>query len=267
MRKALFAVVLVSASFAGGAIVNGPGLRWAQAMVLNRMGMEDEEGEGDDLSAGTSSGSGPSLGTSPHSIPPLVADSSAAPKPDPKPEPSAEERTPMRDRESSSSLSASILPGLAPVPEATLPVEPLPSPAPSAARPAPVAAVLEPIEAPAAPLPDKDKDKDKDRGPDQERAIRRVSVTEAAPLAERPSESSATDWAEVRNTMRTLGVSRYGIEGDPAGRVRFHCVIPLAGRRAVSQQFEAEGDDDLQAARAALKRVALWKATESAGGP
>ena len=31
MRKALFAVVLVAASFGGGAAVNGPGLRWAQA--------------------------------------------------------------------------------------------------------------------------------------------------------------------------------------------------------------------------------------------
>ena len=42
MRKALFAVVLVSASFAGGAAVNGPGLRWAQAMVLGRLGVEDD---------------------------------------------------------------------------------------------------------------------------------------------------------------------------------------------------------------------------------
>ena len=30
MRQALFAVLLVAASFAGGAVVNGPGLRWAQ---------------------------------------------------------------------------------------------------------------------------------------------------------------------------------------------------------------------------------------------
>ena len=34
-------IVLVAASFAGGAIVNGPGLRWAQAMVLNRLGLDD----------------------------------------------------------------------------------------------------------------------------------------------------------------------------------------------------------------------------------
>ena len=42
MRQALFAVVLVAASFAGGAVVNGPGLRWAQAMVWNRAGLGAE---------------------------------------------------------------------------------------------------------------------------------------------------------------------------------------------------------------------------------
>jgi hypothetical protein len=62
--------------------------------------------------------------------------------------------------------------------------------------------------------------------------------------------------------MRALGVARYGIEGEPGGKVRFHCLIPLAGRRAVGQQFEAEGNDEIQAAQAALKRVALWRATE-----
>jgi hypothetical protein len=65
--------------------------------------------------------------------------------------------------------------------------------------------------------------------------------------------------------MTALGVSRYGIEGEPNGRVRFHCVIPLAGRRAVAQQFEAEGDDEMQAAEVALRRVALWRATENPG--
>jgi hypothetical protein len=63
--------------------------------------------------------------------------------------------------------------------------------------------------------------------------------------------------------MRALGVARYGIEGEPDGRVRFHCTIPLAGRRAVSQQFEADGDDEIQAAQMALRRIALWRATES----
>ena len=71
------------------------------------------------------------------------------------------------------------------------------------------------------------------------------------------------DWVEVRRELKALGVSRYGTEGDPLGKARFFCVIPLAGRRAVGQHFEAEGDDELQAARAAIKRVALWRATEA----
>ena len=31
MRQALFVVVMIGAAFLGGAVVNGPGLRWVQA--------------------------------------------------------------------------------------------------------------------------------------------------------------------------------------------------------------------------------------------
>ena len=51
--------------------------------------------------------------------------------------------------------------------------------------------------------------------------------------------------------MQALGVSRFTIEGQPGGRVVFSCLIPLAGRQAVAQRFEAEGKDAFQAARAA----------------
>jgi hypothetical protein len=78
------------------------------------------------------------------------------------------------------------------------------------------------------------------------------------------SEAPARDWADLRRRMRALGISRYEVDGEPGGRSRFRCLIPLAGRRAVAQQFEGEGDDDFQAAEAALRRVALWRATEMA---
>jgi hypothetical protein len=87
-----------------------------------------------------------------------------------------------------------------------------------------------------------------------------ASAASGGPEAGLPADPA--DWAGVRRALRALGVSRYGVEGEPAGRVRFHCVLPLAGRRAVGQHFEAEGDDDLQAARAALRRVTLWRASE-----
>jgi hypothetical protein len=97
-----------------------------------------------------------------------------------------------------------------------------------------------------------------------------ATATPPAPASEPPAEvvaatGSSGDWAEIRRRMRDLGVSRYGVEGEPGGRVRFYCLIPLAGRRAVAQQFEAEGDDEIQAARTALRRVALWRATETSG--
>ncbi len=62
--------------------------------------------------------------------------------------------------------------------------------------------------------------------------------------------------------MQTLGVSRFTIEAEPGGRVVFSCLIPVAGRKAVSQRFEAEGDDMVQAAHAALRRIGLWRATQ-----
>ena len=74
--------------------------------------------------------------------------------------------------------------------------------------------------------------------------------------------SDARDWSEIRRRMKELGVTRYEVEGETSGRSRFRCLIPLAGRRAVGQQFEGEGDDDFQAAESALRRVALWRATE-----
>ena len=61
--------------------------------------------------------------------------------------------------------------------------------------------------------------------------------------------------------MHTLGVGRYWIEGEPNGLVRFRCVVPLAGKTAVGQQFEGEGDDEIQAAESALRRIVLWRAT------
>jgi hypothetical protein len=78
------------------------------------------------------------------------------------------------------------------------------------------------------------------------------------------TEAPARDWSDLRRRMRTLGISRYEVDGEPGGRSRFRCLIPLAGRRAVAQQFEGEGDDDFQAAEAALRRVSLWRATEMA---
>ena len=93
--------------------------------------------------------------------------------------------------------------------------------------------------------------------PPAETATRRADpdVTHAGMPSDTPG------WPEIQRKMADLGVRRYWIEGDPNGQVRFRCVIPLAGEHAVGQQFEAEAGDAIQAARTALKRAAIWKAT------
>lgn len=249
MGKALLVVVLIAASFAGGAVVNGPGLRWAQACVLQRMGIgEDKPTEVLSANALTTT---VDEGIPGQPIAPLVLDAPAgAIKPEekakaeasaPKGDPPAIAGTknPPETPPAIEPLAVAEVPTLAPAP----PSLPLPSETPSATPPSGLDGPIR-----QASLPSKAADTDDNAD----------SATSPAPVNAAP-----TDWASVRRAMKSLGVARYGIEGDPIGRVRFHCVIPLAGRRAVGQYFEAEGDDDLQAAQAALKRVALWRATEA----
>lgn len=90
-----------------------------------------------------------------------------------------------------------------------------------------------------------------------EPSVMTPSATRApAPLSPRDSRPTQ-DWAALRRKLQTLGVTRYSIEGEPGGRVVFWCLIPLAGRQAVSQRFEGEGEDEFYAAQAALRRMAL----------
>ncbi len=219
MRKALFVIVLVGASFAGGAVINGPGLHWAQAMVLNRLGIAEDKGPEVVVAGGELAGPRPIEEIPSSPIPPLVLDPIDTKK---KPAPAAEKP------ETAVARSTMPPPVLSPVPE------PVPPP-------------LEPL------ATSKDREHD---------ALVLAASTTGEPTPAAAFAGVANDWTAVRRELKALGVSRYGTEGEPSGRVRFHCVIPLAGRRAVGQHFEAEGDDELQAARAAIKRVALWRATE-----
>jgi len=83
-----------------------------------------------------------------------------------------------------------------------------------------------------------------------------------------PAVSAGEDWAALSRKMQALGVSRFTIEGQPGGPVVFSCLIPLvAGRQAVAQRFEAEGPDAFHAAQAALRRIALWRATQNPSSP
>lgn len=224
MRKVFFALVLVAASFAGGAAINGPGLAWARSLFEK---------------PARPSGAALALATTPG-------------RPDPAAEIPEAPRPPLE-------LDAPRLdppPSQGP-PEAPAPPEPLAPPdlgppglqakdihgkAPSKS----VAVAGAPV-VPAPPVPTPERPAKTDR-----------AVAHAAGPSATPGE-----WSGLRKRMASLGVARYWIEGEPGGPCRFRCVIPTAGGQAVGQHFEAEGDDDLHAAEAALRRVALWKATEA----
>ena len=229
MRKALLIIVLVGASFAGGAIVNGPGLQWLQSTVLTRMGIGEEKGPELVVSDGDLAGPTPSRDDVPSTpIPPL--DLGLVEN---------KQKTPDVTPKKAEQVANTPLPVLSPVP---------PDRAPEPSPPG-----LEPL------TTSNDRERD---------ALVLAASTTTATEEKTPSPPAAlprvpNDWSEVRRELKNLGVSRYGTEGEPSGKVRFHCVIPLAGRRAVGQHFEAEGDDELQAARAAIKRVVLWRATEA----
>ncbi|SIO39739.1 hypothetical protein SAMN05444166_4362 [Singulisphaera sp. GP187] len=345
MRKAIFAVMLVGASFAGGAVVNGPGLQWAQTMILSHLNgggeSDDDEDEAADKAAAPKStvGQEPLAPIPSDPIAPIGATASAAPTSEPEaPKASASALEPASAVADASRFSADQRPQpAAPTPPKSQNDRPLGSGSESAefsAAPPELKASSDPEIAltkvptplptdpstplePLDPLPPLDlndpnpnasanakvKDNGQGQGQGQGQDSGWADAPGSAPAAAVPPRSLGTnaitnaianaaasskpaaapdqaknasalavaaprppsDWAEIRRRMAALGVSRYGIEGEPNGKVRFHCVIPLAGRRAVAQQFEAEGDDELQAAEVALRRVALWRATENPG--
>jgi hypothetical protein len=317
VRQALFVVVMVAAAFLGGAMVNGPAVRWTQARLLDYLGLKEGEIASVDLP-------GPSPettnGQDPKPSPTTAAPTAHAPtetieKPSkktdtshptsgtsvvsksslnrgrtrsgPKDKPQSEQ-----DRESSrmrhqgvEGMPASLPPLTAiPEPEAPRPSESGATPRQTTPRETPgmpeLDAPLEPSRngpttaaaqtvpehptpAPGLPAP-----LDPTVGPAILASLSPAPSTSSATMLPSPaaavpaaSTTSVGDWAILRRKMQSLGVTHYTIDGQPGGRVVFSCLIPLAGRQAVSQRFEAEGDDDFLAAQAAMRRIALWRAT------
>lgn len=271
MRQALFVIAVVGAAFVGGAVVNGPGFRWAQERLLLYMGLQDggeiasidlppAPGEAPiadaptveeptvgkrDPEVQTASATAPASTAAPQRR--ALDQGVPAPKAEPKatepfaeaggdqPEPTADPNADAADPPALLGALAGVLKQTAPAPGAADGPSQEPEPTPELAAPAP----LDPSVAPVAESGSK----------------------EAAPGGE------STDWAELRGKLTAAGVSRYTIEGEPGGRVVFVCLIPMAGKQAVSQRFEAEGDDEFQAARAALRRINLWRAAQAQAEP
>lgn len=325
MRHVIFAVVLVGASFLGGAFVNGPGLKWLQVKVLGHAGLsEDVPSLTLPAAVATDSekDSGPSDNPPPAKKPaekpnPPSATKIAAGAPRPEPEPAAGSKSGLSNMLGSIlSLGDAAGSGQSATPSQTAksakPADAKPKPPLSeASKPTAVAgakvggpaAAGDPAGLPAMPAPEpRDRERPAPLDPSVTPAFlasltspssgtnsggAKVPVSQASAASEpRPlplplplpvardddavgrsaptpeSASTADAWGAIRRKLQTMGVARYTIEGVPGGRVTFSCLIPLAGRQAVTQRFEAEGDDELKAARAALRRIVLWQAAE-----
>ena len=284
MRQLILVVVLVAAAFLGGAFVNGPGLQWLQTRALRTLGLNNG-GEIPPVdfksTASSEANSNGAISARPDAdaasaeqapIPSFFTEDDSS-KQDTSDRPSrsqAREKSVTNDPSSSRSQPSPApsspkqararalaqSPGREPIPTDTgvMPASAVSLPAPTrASNRSALDAAPAIIDSLAALLPTNPPSSDSSSTPST------PSLTSAP-----KSIAGGTDhWAILEHKMQSLGVSRYTMEGEPGGRVVFSCLIPLAGRQAVAQRFEADGDDMVHAAQAALRRIALWRATQS----
>jgi hypothetical protein len=283
VRKAILVVMLVAASFLGGVFINGPGLQWIEARALRSLGLHNggeialvdlkpaasSEMTVDELklaAQGNNSSEGPRA-----PIPALLTEPELA-QHDSSDHPSTFQAVPK------SNSIGSNLPNLR---------SPQTSPSPTK-RPIALAGAL----AHGAQAADPDvkqasttsrsgdsggsEHSDTNAKPDVlDTLAALLSSSRESSAAQLPSPASlppsstpkpvvngSDDWAVIERKMQSLGVSRYTIDGEPGVRVMFSCLIPLAGRQAIMQRFEAEGDDVVEAAQATLRRITLWRAAQ-----
>jgi hypothetical protein len=285
VRQLILVVVLVAASFLGGAFVNGPGLQWVQTRVLRSLGLNNGgEITSVDLKSvvSTETSSNGSISTKPEadtthgppaSIPSLLTENEVA-KQDTSDrrsgfqargksttnEPAASYSQPSPSSSSAKRARARALaqsPGLEHIPSdpditpASAVSPPVPAQASSRSALDTAPAIIDSF---AALLPS--------NAPSSDSSLSLASSTPSLKSAPKSIAGESENWAILERKMQSLGVSRYMMDGEPGSRVVFSCLIPLAGRQAVSQRFEAEGDDMVHATQAALRRIALWRATQ-----
>ena len=279
MRQFILVVLLVGAAFGGGAFVNGPALQWAQTRVLRSLGLNDS---GEISSVELKPVPNSATGSDDTGL--VKPEREATPGPvAPMPSLLSEHESPQDDALDRSSRSKT-----RPQADRSGPFSRHPEPSSSAAPlEEPLARVRPPLEPPAAdpdvkpvssPSPRMSTLPDSDVAPAILDTLARLlpanppSSGSSTPPPSPPPESieparksvapGNEDWVILERKMQSMGISRYTVEGVPGGRVLFSCLIPIAGRQAITQRFEAEGDDLAQAARAALRRIALWRATQ-----
>ena len=284
MRQLVLVVVLVAAAFLGGAFVNGPGLQWAQTRVLRSLGLNNggeiisvdlkSTASSEATSNGSAKPDGDTIQGSLAPVPSILTEdksskedtSDRASRFQARGKSATNGTASSRSPASPSPLSAKHArartlaqsPGLEPVPSdpGVTPAGAVSSPGPDQ-MPSRTALDTAPaiIDSLAALLPA--------NPPSSNSALPPSSSTPAITSALKSIAGGSDNWVILERKMQSLGVSRYTMDGEPGGRVVFSCLIPLAGRQAVAQRFEADGDDMIHAAQAALRRIALWRATQA----
>jgi hypothetical protein len=280
VRQLVLVIVLVAASFLGGAFVNGPGLQWVQTRVLRSLGLNNggeitsvdlKSTPSSEVSTNGSVLAKPEADTTqgtPSQTPPLLTENEL-PKHDTSDRPSdfqtrgksTTNNSPASSRSRPVLSTSSVKDQRALTQSAgrpPIPSDPGVTTASAMSSPAPAHSALDNapaiIDSLAALLPSSPPSSNSPSPPS--------SSPPPLPSALKAIAGGSDNWAILERKMQSLGVSRYTMDGEPGGRVVFSCLIPLAGRQAVSQRFEAEGDNMVHAAQAALRRIALWQATQ-----
>jgi hypothetical protein len=321
VRQVVLVVVLVAASFLGGAFVNGPGLRWVQTQLLGSLGLteggeiasidlKDVENPKLDGDVGRARPAQPGAEATHRALAPVSSSIAEAETgnwdaPDHRQARSARSggtRDPKSPVSAPSPLSSSASPFSSPPPPVAAPVassraaahstpaDPPPGvTAPGMSALALVPAPLDPsvplgagtppgnsTSAPAradqnvapaildslASLMPRGAPPTPTGSPSAPSSVPRSADPPQQPVGSKPAPGSGDEWAILARKMQALGISRFTIEGQPGGRVVFSCLIPVAGRQAVAERIEAEGEDGLRAVQAGLRRVALWRAAQ-----
>ena len=264
LRQAIFVVVLVGAAFAGGAAINGPGLAWLQRNLIGGptivVDASAAPGKPENPGKRFPTATAPSLpfGFDPPATPPTPAASPAL------------AATPPDVAGANASAATGLLglpeptgPELAAVAAASAP--PLVTSAPDNSPPlaaTPATSLARPSLAKSDPVTRLASSEGSDAPPPPATMPAPAPAGLSLSPAPAPAPGPGRDWTEIRQQLKTLGVSRYTVEAELEGRVRFECVIPVDGLRAVGHHFEAEGDDIFQAVDATIRRITLWRATE-----
>ena len=253
LRQAIFVLVLVGAAFAGGAAINGPGLAWLQRNLIGGPTII-VDGSTPASESGRTTKRFPTANTPALPFPVATADAAGSPD-DRSPPPSITPPPAAATAPDSAPPGLLGLPGPSGPDPAALAAAALAPAAPDSTPPGDLPALELPLESTTATSPAPKTD-----------PITRLASTggfDPAPASpDRPPLPPGRDWAEIRQRLKGLGVTRYTVDADLEGRVRFACVIPVDGLRAVGHHFEAEGDDIFQAVDATVRRITLWRATE-----